>query len=991
MVATRISIISQNSLEPKKTQRRRGKQIRFLPSLSHALSLLLVCCNSLTIRSSSLVIFVLLSMVSVLPTCIHLPKFPLLCKTNISRSLCHGRASMLNSRKCRIRLPVNVVGTNSFDSNYLEQQQQQQQQQQPRTLFPGGFKRPEIKVPTVVLQLKSDEVLRREGVLDSIDAAVSKWVGIVVLNDADGSGGRLYEAARLLKSVIRDRAYLLIAERVDIAAAVSASGVLLSDQGLPAIVARNMMMQSKSDSVVLPLVARNVQTANTALSASSFEGADFLIYDTGKEIYDEVLVNPVFQNVKIPVFTSSALLGWEPPFTEEASKLLKSGGSGLVISLEDMKMFSGDVLSKLFNSINVINKRTQDEPRSSNTPEKADFTKDLTGKEGYAGFFKLEDREKQFIETERVVLKEAIATIRKAAPLMEEVSLLADAFCQLDEPFLLVIVGEFNSGKSTVINALLGGRYLKEGVVPTTNEITLLCYSELDSYEQERCERRPDGQFICYLPAPILKQMNLVDTPGTNVILQRQQRLTEEFVPRADLILFVISADRPLTQSEVAFLHYIQQWKKKVVFVLNKSDIYRTTSELEEAIAFIKENTGKLLNAENVTLYPVSARSALEAKLLASASAGKDYEELLWGNPHWRTSCFDDLEKFLYSFLDGSTNNGMERMKLKLETPIRIADRLLSACEVLVREDCKSANQDLTLVNEMVNSVKRYAAKMESESLSWRRQTLSLINNAKGRALKLVGSTLQLSNLDLVASYVFKGEKLGSMPATSSIQNEIISPALSDAQKLLGEYLIWLQSSNVREGRLYKESFEKRWPEFVYPHNEVQLEAYELLKKGEELSLKVIEDFNASAAAKLFEQEIREVVLGTFGGLGAAGLSASLLTSVLPTTLEDLLALGLCSAGGLLAISNFPTRRREMEDKVKRAADILAREVKEAMQRDLLKTIEDLENFVKLISKPYQDAAQSRLDKILEIQEELLNVEKRLQTLQIEIQNLHVS
>ena len=47
--------------------------------------------------------------------------------------------------------------------------------------------------------------------------------------------------------------------------------------------------------------------------------------------------------------------------------------------------------------------------------------------------------------------------------------------------------------------------------------------------------------------------MNLVDTPGTNVILQRQQRLTEEFVPRADLVLFVLSADRPLTESEVPF------------------------------------------------------------------------------------------------------------------------------------------------------------------------------------------------------------------------------------------------------------------------------------------------------------------------------------------------------------------------------------------------------------------------------------------------------
>lgn len=60
--------------------------------------------------------------------------------------------------------------------------------------------------------------------------------------------------------------------------------------------------------------------------------------------------------------------------------------------------------------------------------------------------------------------------------------------------------------------------------------------------------------------------MNLVDTPGTNVILQRQQRLTEEFVPRADLVLFVLSADRPLTESEVSF-------SPSLISALNFSDV----------------------------------------------------------------------------------------------------------------------------------------------------------------------------------------------------------------------------------------------------------------------------------------------------------------------------------------------------------------------------------------------------------------------------------
>lgn len=82
-----------------------------------------------------------------------------------------------------------------------------------------------------MLQLDPDDVLVGDDALDLIDKAVSKWVGILVLNGREASGGRLYEAACKLKSVVRDRAYLLISERVDIAAAANASGVLLSDQG----------------------------------------------------------------------------------------------------------------------------------------------------------------------------------------------------------------------------------------------------------------------------------------------------------------------------------------------------------------------------------------------------------------------------------------------------------------------------------------------------------------------------------------------------------------------------------------------------------------------------------------------------------------------------------------------------------------------------------------------------------------------------------------
>lgn len=862
-------------------------------------------------------------------------------------------------------------------------------EQTPRTLFPGGYKRPEIKVPSLVLKLSCEDVLRDETVVNEIDQAISGRVDVVVLNGDGSSGGKLYEAACLLKSVIKGRAYLLIDERVDIAAAVSASGVLLSDQDLPAIVARNTMMDSKSEElVVLPLVARIVQTPTAAVDASNSEGADFLIYEVGGNSEPEELVSSVFEHVKIPVFVTIGSLGDRKLFNE-ASNLLESGASGIVISLEDLRSVSDDDFGKLFYSAYALKKKTEEKSQSNSQLKVSDLGNGFPGRKGVAGFIDLRDREKQLLEKERLVLHETISVIEKAAPMMEEISLLKDAVSQLDEPFLLVIVGEFNSGKSTFINALLGKKYLKDGVVPTTNEITFLRYSDVD--ESQRCERHPDGQYVCYLPASVLEEMIIVDTPGTNVILQRQQRLTEEFVPRADLLLFVMSADRPLTESEVSFLRYTQQWSKKVVFVLNKSDIYQNKGELEEAIAFIKENTRKLLNTESVTLYPVSARLALESKLSTFDGALSQNNGSSNNDSHWRTKSFYELEKYLSSFLDSSTSTGIERMKLKLETPIAIAEQLLLACHGLVRQEWQQAKEDLLFVENLVNSVEECTKKLEVDSILWKRQVLSLINSAQARVVRLVESTLQLSNVDLVASYVFRGEKSTQMPATTSVQNDILGPAVLEGQNLLGEYTKWLQSKRDQEVQFYKQSFEKRWTSLVNPSDQIALGTTGVLERKSEVSIRVIEDFSAAAASKLFERDIREVFLGTFGGLGAAGLSASLLTSVLPTTLEDLLALGLCSAGGLLVVSNFSSRRQQVVGKVKRTADGLARELEDAIQKDLLETTRNVEDFVKLIGKPYQDRAQNRLDKVLATAEELKKIEKKLKALRIDIQNLHVS
>ncbi len=150
----------------------------------------------------------------------------------------------------------------------------------------------------------------------------------------------------------------------------------------------------------------------------------------------------------------------------------------------------------------------------------------------------------------------------------EDQSTLSKSLHQLDELFLLVIVGEFNSGKSAFINALLGDRFLPEGVTPTTSQIHILRYGPEPGREVEE-----EGVLAVTYPADFLQEINIVDTPGTNAIIRSHEQLTQNFVPRSDLVIFVTSADRPFTESERAFMEQIRQWGKKVVIILNKIDL----------------------------------------------------------------------------------------------------------------------------------------------------------------------------------------------------------------------------------------------------------------------------------------------------------------------------------------------------------------------------------------------------------------------------------
>ena len=186
-----------------------------------------------------------------------------------------------------------------------------------------------------------------------------------------------------------------------------------------------------------------------------------------------------------------------------------------------------------------------------------------------------------------------------------DVSALRDSLTRLDTIFLICAVGEFNAGKSSLCNALLGSEHCRVGVLPTTTDVTLLADASTAAPEGVLSEGVASASW--------LRDVSIVDTPGTNTLDERHTALTRDFVPRADVLLFVTSAERPFSESEQTFLRTIAQWGKKVAFVVNKADLLPTSADLALVASHVATNAARELG-EAVPVFPVSSRMALELK-----------------------------------------------------------------------------------------------------------------------------------------------------------------------------------------------------------------------------------------------------------------------------------------------------------------------------------------------------------------------------------------
>jgi GTPase SAR1 family protein len=202
--------------------------------------------------------------------------------------------------------------------------------------------------------------------------------------------------------------------------------------------------------------------------------------------------------------------------------------------------------------------------------------------------------------------------------------------------FNLVVAGEFKRGKSSVINALLGGALLPTGVVPLTSTVTIIrsartAAAHVELRDGQRIEIEPAAlaeyvtergnprnakgvaRVVVDHPSPWLENgVRLVDTPGIGSVYEHNTDETRKYLPQADAVLFVASVEQPVSRAELEFLRDIRSYAGKIFCVLNKTD-HLGPEELAESLAFATTAIREALGAA-VPVFPISARLALEGK-----------------------------------------------------------------------------------------------------------------------------------------------------------------------------------------------------------------------------------------------------------------------------------------------------------------------------------------------------------------------------------------
>jgi small GTP-binding protein len=574
----------------------------------------------------------------------------------------------------------------------------------------------------------------------------------------------------------------------------------------------------------------------------------------------------------------------------------------------------------------------------------------------------LTDEQANFLRDE----KEALAGFQLALAELDlpraALDSLQKAILQLDELFLIVVAGEFNAGKSALINALLGQKVLAEGATPTTSRVTLVKWGE------QAAEQIVDENFAVYTyPLPLLKELNIVDTPGTNAIIRHHERLTDEFVPRSDLVLFITSADHPLTESERQFLDRILTWGKKVVFVLNKVDIFEDDSALQEVRDFILKHTAQILG-DRPQLYPVSAKSAQHAQSEADPAERARLRS---------ASGLDDLEQFVSATLDDAT-----RLQLKFNNPLGVAEHLGDQAGQSLAAQAEALNEDKQTATALETVITAYERELHNELPPRLAEVENILHRLEQRGLDFFDSTLRLTNVQNLV----RGDKV-----RAQFEKQVLADVPQQIEDQVQRLIDWLVQKDLHEWQQVMSYLQRRRAqnldhlvgEGYGPREARRRELIDSVGKSVQSIVNSYDrDKEASELAASVEAAVAQTALLE---VGAVGLGTLVSIAVLSSTM-DITGILAASTLAILGFFVIPFKRKQAKDKFKEKMSSLRTTLLEALTTQFNNERDSVITRLKDGIAPYTRYVRSERERIETAETSLTELRASLSALRARIQ-----
>jgi small GTP-binding protein len=578
----------------------------------------------------------------------------------------------------------------------------------------------------------------------------------------------------------------------------------------------------------------------------------------------------------------------------------------------------------------------------------------------------LEDRERTIWQEEQQQIQNLLTLLEGWETDPADLDRLRQALQQLHELFLLVFVGEFNSGKSALINALLGDIFLEEGVTPTTERIHIIKYGQ-----QEAPEYVSEDVRILRYPAELLREIHIVDTPGTNAVLRRHEAIARDFVPRSDMVIFVTSADRPFTESEREFLENIRQWGKKIVVTINKVDILETPEAVDEILRFVHEQVSRLLDFD-LEIFPLSARAAK-----------RQWQKPEQSDPTYEISGFNAFRQYL---LETLTQEG--RIRLKLLSPLGVAARIAGQYQQQVSDRIQILSGDTQTLEKVERQLELFEEDTQSEFQRHMDRIENELLEMRIRGEEFLDDTMRLWKIR---------DMLDRNRIRKAFVEQVVAQTPGHIESHIQEIIDWLVERELRQWRLMADELSRRRETdslqdaareasggFAYNRRQ-------LIDSVGAQAEQVIAAFDKRAEAIRMATTLQEsVAMVGLVEVSAIGLGLILKALLVSATAD---ATGLLAAGvlGILGLAIIPWRRgiakREMRKKMEELRQQLHNVLSQSFQREMSRSVGRLKEAI----APYRRFVLSEEKRLQELQSGMSEVQKHLKTLEMTIESDQVS